>query len=119
MERNYTDETKPQTVALTFEIRRAGKANTDWRIQVLEREYANVTQDDTDYFKDNSALQIGVTAASMAESFDIVDPTTLEPTGQTAFVGQLFALIQSYYIAKARARDAAADALAAATPLIP
>jgi hypothetical protein len=108
MERNYTDDTKPQTVARYLGIRRLGKSGLAWGIEVLEREYANMEPDDTDFSKDTAGFSTTIGAGDMTDEYPVVDPVTLEPTeGQTATIGQLFALVQSYYIHEARKRDAA------------
>lgn len=105
MERNYTDNTEPQTVARYFGIRRMNKAGSSWQVDCLEREYANVSQDDTDYMKDNNGFNFGIGLQDMTTEFPVVDPSTLEPTAITMTVGEAMNIIQSLYIFKARQRD--------------
>ena len=108
--KNYTDPTQPQTVARYFGIRRAGKSNLSWNVEILERDYANMTQDDTDFSKDSNGFSCSINAQNIADTFPIVDPETLEPTEQTITIGELFNLVQSFYIAEAHKRDDANNA---------
>lgn len=103
--RNYTDSTKPQTVARYFGIARQGKSGLNWTVNCLEREYVNYSQDDTDFFKDNNGFNFPISVSNLADSFPIVDPSTLEPTAMTMTIGEAMNIIQSMYIFKARERD--------------
>lgn len=42
-----------------------------------------------------------------AQTFDLYDPATLQPTGQTATHADLYAMLFSAYMSAAKARDAA------------
>ena len=106
MERNYTDSTKPQTVARYFGITRQGKSGANWNVNTLEREYVNYAQDDTDFSKDTNGFSFDVSVSNLADTFPVVDPITLEPTEMTITIGQAMNIIQSLYIFKARQRDA-------------
>jgi hypothetical protein len=115
MSKNYTDTTKPQTKARFFGIRRADKSGYNWIVEILEREYANMYQDDTDFCKDTNGFNFKIGVENLMETFPILDMETLADTGQTATIAQVFALIQSAYIAKAKQRDDALEQVNAQT----
>lgn len=99
---NYSDNTIPQMTARYFGIRRSGKSLLNWYVECLEREYANVTQDDNDFQKDLGGFSF---TPNMEETFPIFDPQTLEPTETTMTYAQLFGMIQSAYLHEAYKRD--------------
>lgn len=59
-----------------------------------------------------SSVEAGALMASFnpARTIDLLDPETLEPTGQTTTEGAVYLALFSKYIATARKRDAYVDA---------
>jgi len=99
---NFTDNTKPQTVARFFALNRQDKSGTNWGVLCLNSQYANVAEGDDDFQKDAPSFCFLVKAENMSDEFEIVDPVTLESTGEKATIGQVFAFVQSLWMHEAK-----------------
>lgn len=109
MSKIYASTTVPYTTARFFGINRTSKDGLHWQVQVLEREYANVKAGDDDFMKDNNGFSFIVSPENLNKEFDVLGFFDMQPTGQKATMGQVFALVQSLYLAQAAERDVALE----------